>query len=330
MIRRKRTVEEKLKILILIRPFDMSYPKHRPKFETIRTIEKYAEVKYWYTNGNIHEIMETLNFTPDFILHYDMAYSYALAPYISGLDQVDIPKGCFVIDSHFSPTTRSHYFESNKIDLIFSSTKSHFLKTYPKYADKFRWFPFSINTKIFKDYNLEKDINFLLMGLVFDGTEENGYKSMTPKGIYPFRDEVLRRMRNVEGFVYHPHPGHNAGENALVNENYAKELNRAKMFFTCGSEFKYPVLKYFEAPACKTLLLAEPVPDIYELGFKDGENFVACDRSNFYEKAMYYLENESERIRITENGYKFIHTEHTDDARAQNFVREVRNFIESK
>ncbi|NLY80088.1 MAG: glycosyltransferase family 1 protein, partial [Lysinibacillus sp.] len=107
------------------------------------------------------------------------------------------------------------------------------------------------------------------------------------------------------------------------------ELNRSKMFFTCGSSYKFPVLKFFEAPACKTLLLAEANPDILELGFKDGVNFVACDKTNFNEKAMYYLKNEKERMRITENGYKFIHANHTDDVRAKNFVNEIREFIKN-
>jgi spore maturation protein CgeB len=323
-------VEEKIKILILIRSFAESYPKHKPKFETIKAIEKFSEVKYWYSNGNIHEIMKILNFTPDFIFHYDMGWEYALAPYVSGLDEVDIPKGCFVIDSHYSPPKRSNYFESNKMDLIFSTTKSHFLRTYPQFKDKFKWFPFSINSNIFKDYQLKKDIDFLLMGLVFDGGEKTGHQAWTPKGIYLFRDEVLDKMRGEKGFVYHPHPGHTAPANALVNEKYAKELNRSKMFFTCGSVYKYPVLKYFEAPACKTLLLAEPVPDILDLGFKDGVNFVACDRMNFYERAMYYLENENERIEITENGYEFIHANHTDDVRAEDFVNMIQEFIQNK
>lgn len=307
-----------------------TYPKHKPKYETIKSIEKYAEVKYWHTNGNIHDIMKQLNFTPDFILHYDMGWNYALGPYISGLSEVKIPKGCFVIDSHYSPKERSNYFESNKIDLIFSITKSHFLKTYPNFKDRFRWFPFSINSSIFKDYQLEKDIDFLLMGLLYDGLKKTGSQLFTPKGIYPFRDKVYETMKNEKGFVYHPHPGHNAAENTLINESYAKELNRSKMFFTCGSLYKYPVLKYFEAPACKTLLLAEAVPDILELGFEDGVNFVACNQSDFYEKAMYYLENEEERMKITEKGYEFIHANHTDDARGRDFVNEVRKFIQNR
>lgn len=323
-------MDRKLKILILIRQFERTYPKHKPKYETVKAIEKYAEVKYWHDNGNIHEIMKTLNFTPDFIFHYDMGWSYALAPYITGLDEVDIPKGCFVIDSHYSPIERSYYIISNKIDLIFSITKSHFLKTYPHLKEKFRWFPFSVNSAIFKDYELEKDINFLLMGLLYDGMKKTGTQLFTPKGLYPFRDKVFEKMRHVEGFVYHPHPGHNAPKDSIINERYAMELNRSKMFFTCGSYYKYPVLKYFEAPACKTLLLAEGIPDIFDLGFEDGVNFVACDETNFYEKAMYYLENEEERNRITENGYRFIQANHTDDVRAENFVKEIQQFIQNR
>ena len=78
-------MEEKLKVLILIRPFIKSYSKHKPKFESIRAIENFAEVKYWYSNGDIHDILEILNFTPDFIFHYDMGWEYALAPNITVL-----------------------------------------------------------------------------------------------------------------------------------------------------------------------------------------------------------------------------------------------------
>ncbi|MED3763700.1 glycosyltransferase [Ureibacillus terrenus] len=323
-------MQKKLKILILIRPFTKKYPKHLPKYQMIKAIEKYAEVRYWHKDGNIHDILKQLKFKPDFIFHYDIGYGYVLAPKITGLHQINIPKGCYVIDAHYSPKERINYFERNKIDLIFSATKSAFLKTYPKYKNKFRWLPFSVDSAVFKDYKLKKDIDFLLIGQLYDRSKKTGYKTYTQKGRYPFREAVLEKMRKMKGFVFHPHPGHTAPTNALLNEKYAKELNRAKIFFTCGSRLKYPVLKFFEAPACKTLLLAEPVPDILELGFKDGENFVACDQSDFYNKALYYLRNEKERMRITENGYQLIHSKHTNDVRAKEFVQEVQKFLKKK
>ncbi|WP_449539524.1 glycosyltransferase family protein [Ferdinandcohnia sp. Marseille-Q9671] len=322
---------EKIKILILVRPFWKNYPKHKPKFESLQAIEKYADVRYWYNNGNIDDIIGRLNFRPDFIIHYDIAWGSALSPSISGLNKIDIPKGAFVIDIHYNTGARRKYFVNNKIDLIFSLTKSAFLKTYPEYNEKFRWIPFSINPDVCKDWQLNKEIDYLLMGALYDPEGKTANLSKTGKGKYPFREEVLMKMRQMDGFVFHPHPGHQGKQKhgTYLNEMYAKELNRSKIFFTCGSSLKYPVLKFFEAPACKTLLLAEPVPDILDLGFEDGVNFVACDKTNFYEKAEYYLENEEERQRITENGFNFIHSQHTNDVRAQEIVTYIKEYIEN-
>ncbi|MEH7118600.1 glycosyltransferase [Neobacillus vireti] len=323
-------MKDKLKVLLLIKPFWRNFPKHKPKFETITALENFADVRYWYRDGNIKEILKRLNYKPDFILHYDVAWGYAFAPIISGLDQVDIPKGCIVIDTHYFPYVRRQYFKDTNIDIIFSLTKSPFLKTFPEYQEKFRWWPFSINPGIFKDWQLEKDIDCLLMGQVYDreGTSPNNTK--TPKGRYPFREEVLEKMRNTKGFVFHPHPGHDAPSTAILNERYAQELNRSKIFFTCGGVFKYPVLKYFEAPACRTLLLAEPVQDIVDLGFKDGQHFVACDQSNIQEKTAYYLENEQERQFITDNGFEFVHQYHSNQARALQLVDYIEAFIKDR
>ncbi|WP_043978865.1 glycosyltransferase [Priestia megaterium] len=325
-------MEEKLKILILIKPFWVSFAKHKPKYDMIKAIEDYADVYYWYKDGNIHNIIKSLGVKPDFIFHYDIAWGNGLAPQITGLHSIDIPKGCFVIDLHWQEDQRVKYFEENKIDLIFSSSKNPFLNIFPQYEDKHRWFPWAINPNIIKDWKQEKDINFLLMGLVYYEDPKSPPKQQPKKGRYALREAVLKKMKNEKGFVFHPHPGHRVtySEDALVNVKYAKELNRSKMFFTCGGEMGgFAVLKFFEAPGCKTLLMAEPNQEIYELGFIDGHNFVACDTSNFYRKALYYIENEAERIRITENGYKFIHKHHTIGVRAKQFVEYIKEYIDN-
>ncbi|XBM33670.1 glycosyltransferase [Bacillus licheniformis] len=115
-----------------------------------------------------------------------------------------------------------------------------------------------------------------------------------------------------------------------MNEKYAQELNRAKIFFTCGSALRYPLLKFYEAPACRTLLLAEPNQDIFDLGFKDGTHFIACEVEDFYDKAKYYLQNKKERQRITDNGYRLVHSQHTYHARAQEIVDTIIDFLEQQ
>lgn len=330
-------MNRKLNILILIKPF-WKYPKHQPKFDMIQTIEKYANVTYWYEDGHIKNILKKLEVKPDFIFHYDIAWRNGLAPRITGLGECEIPKGCFVIDLHWEPNERIRYFEMNKIDMIFSASKHPFLYTFPQYESKLYWLPWSINPEIYKDRSLKKDIDYLLMGLVYvELANESKFKrpgKTPPKGRYKFRDEVFQQLNDQSGFIYHPHPGHRMkGDDLIVREKYAREFNRAKMFFTCGSRSKsggYAVLKFFEAPACKTLLLAEPNKDIEALGFRDGENFVACTVDQITEKANYYLLNDKKREEITINGYQFIHENHTNDHRIQQMIANIEEFLYSK
>ncbi|CDQ40417.1 MULTISPECIES: glycosyltransferase family protein [Virgibacillus] len=328
-------MNQKLKILVLIKPFWV-YAKHKPKIDTVKALEQFADVYYWHTDGHINDIMSKLDVTPDFIFHYDIAWNYGLAPNIEGLDQTTIPKGCFVIDLHWKPEERMKYFEAVEIDLIFSATKHPFLNVFPHYRGKFRWLPWAINPEIMKDWGLKKDIDALLMGLVYmDESNKGNYtlpKKIPPEGRYAFRDAVFQKMRDKPSFVLHPHPGHRVkqSDQLIVNEKYAKELNRSKIFFTCGSRNEtggVAVLKFFEAPACKSLLLAESNKDIIDLGFKDGENFVACTVENIEEKTAYYLENDQERQRITENGYTFIHSHHTNEERAKQFLKAIQEII---
>lgn len=315
-------MSKKLKLLILIKKFGNTYQKHKVKYEMISALEEFAEVYYWHKDGSILNIIKEINVTPDFILHYDIAWGNFFAPVIKDFEKIDIPKGCYVIDVHWQKNKRSQYFRNNHIDLIFSVCKNPFLKEFTTFDKNFRWVPFSIDHNIFKDWKLEKTIKFLLMGLV-------NYDNLRypPKGKYKFREEVLKQMNREEGFQFNKHPGNLTRNSNMVNEHFAQELNQAEIFFTCGSILEYPVGKFFEAPGCRTLLLAEPNPDILELGFKDGENFVACNIDNIYEKAMYYSKNREERIRITDNGYAFVHQYHTNRVRAKEFIDYIKEFL---
>lgn len=326
---------QRLKILVLIKPFWI-YPKHQPKIDMIKALEKYADVYYWYYNGHINNILKSLNITPDFIFHYDIAWNYGLAPQITGLDSVDILKGCFVIDLHWEPEKRIQYFNESKVDLIFSATKNPFLKVFPSFKEKLRWLPWSINPNVMKDWELTKDIDSLLMGLVYVDEDLLGNrhtpKKIPPKGRYAFRDAVFKQLKDDPAFTFYPHPGHRVqqSEDLIVNEKYAQMLNRSKLFYTCGSRDKLggvAVLKFFEAPASRTLLIAEENEDIKDLGFIDGENYVACRVEDINEKTKYYLSHDKERQRITDNGYQFIHQHHTNDHRAQSMVRYIKELL---
>lgn len=305
-------MERRLNLLVIVKKFTETMPKHQHKYDMIKAIEQVANVQYWHEDGDILQILEQLEVKPDFIYHYDIEWFNAFAPKISNLNKVNILKGCYVLDVHYAVVTRTTYFRNAKPDLIFSASKYPFLKAYPDYHSRFRWLPFGINPDIIRDYGLEKDIPYSLMGLI--------------NKQYPFREAVLRTMNQAEGFVNFKHPGHTTSyqPGMFINDNYAQAINRSKLSFTCGSVLEIPVAKFFELPGCRTLMLAESNADIEELGFTDGEHFLACDRNDFYEKALYYIERDSERERITDNGYRFVQSHHTNLERAKQFVAAIQ------
>ena len=305
----------KLNILILVRRFDEIYPKHKVKYEFLQTIERVAHVTYHHEDGDILAILKRQQRKPDFILHYDITADYRLSPKIRNLNKINIPIGAYVIDAHWKPEVRKEYVMKNNISLIFSVSKYPFLKRYPEYRNKFRFLPFSINPNLIRDWKLQKKIDFLFMGHISRN--------------YPFRKAVLEQMKHVRGFVYHKHPGHLKQDRSkyIIDKAFGEEINRAKIFFTCGSTYQYPVMKYFEVPGCNTLLIGEKNADLIDLGFKDGVHYVAADQSNFYEKSFYYLKNDQKRNEIARAGYTFIHKNHTHLTRAQQFIRYVKEII---
>lgn len=311
---------EKLNIMIIVKPFWKTLAKHRPKYDFLLELKKHANVLFWTHDGDIVQILRNLKnkhqYEPDFILHYDNAYPH-FSPVVTGLEQISIPKGYYVMDVYPPASTeaRTQFMEQSKFDLIFSVTKQAFLSEFPQFQKSFRWLPFSINPNVFKDFQEKKSIDYLLMGLVDFGTDD----------VYPFRKHVLATMKDVPGFVHHAHPGHFVSykDATFVNERYAKEINKAKIFFTCGSRYKYPVMKFFEALACKTLLIAESNEDIKELGFADGVHYVAATKDDVAARAQEWLKHESLRSTITKNGYELVHRLHTNAHRAKQFIQSI-------
>lgn len=266
-------------------------------------------------DAHISDLIQRFGVTPDFIFFDDFTKNKTM----HGLRNVAIPKGVLYWDVHTTQNEFSTFVCQNKIDLIFSFYRDAFCGFFPAFADKLRWLPNHAYTGEFKDYGLKKDINFLLMGALHER-------------VYPLRTRIAREMAGIKGFVHHGHPGYRdyapSEENVkLVGEAYAREINRAKIFFTDDSVFGYPIAKYFEVPACNTLLLASGSQELRDLGFIDGETFVEINEHSYKQKAFYFLEHEKERLQIARRGYELVKERHTTAIRARQFVSSVRQFL---
>lgn len=276
-----------------------------------------VNVTIWRKPGHISYILKQLDIRPDFILLLN-DIDKQMSPMIKGLSNIDIPTGLFVNDVHRFTNLRRNYIAKNNIPYLFTVVRDKFIETYPEFKNKMEWFPHFVNIELCKDYQLKKDINLLMMGAVND--------------FYPLRQKIMKSYEGNADFVYHSHPGYrNFSEKEesqnFIGQMYAKEINRAKILFTCPSILNYPVIKYFEALACKTLLLAPTFKELEDLGFIPGFHFVPIDENNFKEKAAYFLENETERQKIVEQGYNFVHQRHTVKLRTEQLVEKIESIL---
>jgi len=275
-----------------------------------------ARVHFARESGPIREILSQAPFRPDLIVLHMQPLNEA--PRITGLDRVAIPKAMYVEDVHYRSKDLARFAQENDVRLVFCPYREHFHRYLPEIADRFRWLPHSVNPEIFRDYRLPKEIDLLMMGQIV-------------AMYYPVRKAMLERFKGRQGFVYHGHPGYvdvpDDHPRFFVGERYAREINRAKLFATCGSKWHVPVAKYFEAPACKSCLLAPGGADFPDLGFVDGETFVECTIDNFEAKAEQILADPAALERITRRGHELVMDRHTTKRRVREFLAMVKECL---
>lgn len=278
-------------------------------------LNKMIHLTIWRKPGHIDYILKQLPYRPNFILLLN-DIDKQMSPVIKGLSHTNIPTGLFVNDVHRFVNLRRNYIAKNNITHLFTVVRNKFIDIYPEYRNKIEWLPHFVNTELYKDYGLTKDINLLMMGAVND--------------IYPLRKKIVKTYEGSLNFVYHKHPGYRSFSKSeedkhFIGHRYAQELNRAKIVFTSPSVFYYPVRKYFEVLACRTLLLAPTFCELEDLGFIPGYHFVAIDKDNFIEKATYYLNNKKERQKIANQGYLFIRQNHSVKHRTIQLIDKIKS-----
>ncbi|MED4403225.1 glycosyltransferase [Metabacillus fastidiosus] len=296
---------------------DTSAALNRNYYYLEEELKKLTNLMIWRESGRLGKIISKLPVNPDFILIIN-DIGKGISPVIKDFHTVNIPTGLIVNDVHRFTELRRNFIKRNGNLYIFSVVRDKFYEIYPEYKHRMKLFPNFVNTNLYKDYRLNRNIDLLMMGAVNE--------------VYPLRKAILTAYENDPNFIYHEHPGYRnfkkSEENELpLGEKYVMEINRAKLFFTCPSIYYYPVKKYFEVLACKTLLLAPTFKELEDLGFLPDYHFVAIDSSNFKEKAHYYLFNKKERERIAENGYHFVNEEHSVGRRARGLLNMIESIL---
>lgn len=308
------------KLKILYFTFDWSAYTYKPDhyFKEVLAAQPDVQVCFVEQGGYAPNIISKLEFKPDFIYIDNFTHNRRLSTLPTGLNEVQIPKGMLYHDVQRSKQAFSSYMLKNDLDLIFVHYRDAFLKFFPQLHNRLRWLPNHVYKPVFHKYKVKKTIDYLMMGHV--------------ARFYPLRKEIVKRREELKGLVLHEHPGYKSftsqeKESLFLDERYAEEISRAKMFLTCGSQYDFAVGKYFEVPACGTLLLASDFSELADLGFKSRENFISIDKTNFVKRAKYYLEHEDERKEICLEGYNLINSRHLTDIRVREFISEIWKFL---
>lgn len=198
------------------------------------------------------------------------------------------------IDSHCVLQQHQHLYNLLKIDILLNSTESY-LSLFN--AKKSYWFPNSYPSDLMDKLDIEKTIdigfcgNILNRGHLIDGLNKYNIK----KDIFVIGNDMVNVINS-----YKIH----------FNANISNDIN----------------YRTFETTGCGTLLLTNYTPGLETL-FKIGEEIVTYDSTNdLDDKVKYYLNNESERIKIENDGYERSKKDHTYDERAKLLIKIINEY----
>jgi hypothetical protein len=241
---------------------------------------------------------------------YDFMFFENLFPYwFEDWDKIDIPIILGLEDLHgYVPGFLEKVFGRMPISAIFTKYYFPYLS---RYGDKykvpvFHW-PHCAG-EIHKDYGLKKEWGALHIG--------------TMGGDYKLRTKIYEELLNMPYFHRIDRQPNSLGTKAWpIGEEYARVLNKAKIVFNCSSRFQYVVAKFFEIPACRSLLVSDNPTDLERLGFIPDLHFIPIYPAIGVKKTMdYWLNNDKKRQEVTDAGYEFVHKEHMAINRAEEFL----------
>ena len=158
--------------------------------------------------------------------------------------------------------------------------------------------PCGIDATQFEDLRLERDIDVSFIGNLYN-------------------DERIRWLSKVKNYIDISHfQGIGYGE-------YVSLLNRSKITINQHYNEYGANMRFYEAMACKSLMITDRVVGIPK-DFKEGEHYIVYENvPDLVKKIKYYLNNEKERLKITNIAYRVAVKNHKYSDRLNQLFEEV-------
>jgi len=231
-------------------------------------------------------------------------------------DNIKTKRGVLIEDQHGDVLSYTRRYINNGFDVFFTRY-NNILKQHPWLKDQnIKWLPHSFDPEIFKDYKIKKKHDCLMVGRIED--------AWGSKKVYPVRWKTHKQLSNSNVSYYRVERPNEYTSKHLrwpIQKDYAKLISCSKISFTCMSIFKYPVMKYFEIPACNSALFADYNDELKDLGFEPNECMVSLNGvDNIPELVKSWLGSPKELSNLSGNGYELVHEKHTAKKRAKELI----------
>lgn len=276
---------------------------------------KYQQEYFKNPQGYIKELpVEDINNT------YDIVITDALFAFMGeDWNLITIPKLTLIEDQHNQCMNIVKIANTiHKFDYFLVRYRDAFYKNHPEIgSDRIFWLPHSVDTDFFKDYKEKKTIHLLTTGSI-------------GKSVYPLREKVYNEMRVSRYYRRVERPKESDDTNKWpIGHDYAKLLNSSLISFACNSVYRYPIMKIFEIPACKSVLCCDYTKEMADLGFIPNINMLEIDMDMDIKKfVIKQLENKQQLEDIATRGLELIQDRHTIQIRAKQLYNLIRKIHE--
>ncbi len=199
---------------------------------------------------------------PDVVIHGGDLRDSGI-PLVAGLDKTDLLTAIELLDTWANPDRTRDFIRRNRFNIALMQEAGPHLEFYRRNCPQteFFWTPNGVNTRLFRDYGLQKDYDVILYG-------------MLELVIYPFRTRLTKLLTNTPSLrVRHiEHPGYyrvaGAAHPIVAGADLARAINQAWIGIATRSSYNCLLMKYLEIAASGTAV-AGNLPDSGRELFKD-------------------------------------------------------------
>lgn len=202
------------------------------------------------------------------------------------------------IDSHCVLQQHQMLCKALNVDILLNSTE-YYIPMFRGLVKKALWFPNAYPSDlIYPMSDVEKNVNIGFCGNILNRGDLINYldKFNIKKDIFVIGDDMVRAINS-----YKIH----------FNKNISNDIN----------------YRTFETTGCRTLLFTNYTPGLEKMFKIDEEIVVYKSLVDLNDKINYYLNNESDRIKIETLGYERALKDHTYDERSKMLVEIIKKNI---